>query len=134
MVNVKDVTLGKNVRKSFAKINEVLEMPNLIEVQKNSYNWFITEGLREVFRDMPVISDYNGTFELSFTGFRFDDKLKYTIAECKERDVTYYQVGSIHGRYSSDDRQRHVRYKRCGACCGIAAGAFAGRVFFVRQG
>ncbi len=89
MVNVKDVTLGKNVRKSFAKINEVLEMPNLIEVQKNSYNWFITEGLREVFRDMPVITDYNGTFELTFTGFRFDDKLKYTIAECKERDVTY---------------------------------------------
>ncbi len=89
MVNVKDVKLGKNVRKSFAKINEVLEMPNLIEVQKKSYNWFITEGLTEVFRDMPPITDYNGTLELTFTGFRFKDELKYTIAECKERDVTY---------------------------------------------
>ena len=66
MVNVKDVKLGKNTRKSFAKINEVLEMPNLIEVQKNSYQWFLDEGLKEVFRDVSAITDYNGTLELTF--------------------------------------------------------------------
>ena len=89
MVNVKDVRLGKNTRKSFAKINEVLEMPNLIEVQKNSYHWFLDEGLKEVFRDASVITDYNGNLELSFVGYRFDEESKYTIAECKARDATY---------------------------------------------
>ena len=89
MVNVKDVKLGKNSRKSFAKINEVLEMPNLIEVQKNSYQWFLDEGLKEVFRDVSTITDYNGTLELSFVDYRFDEEPKYTIEECKERDVTY---------------------------------------------
>ncbi len=74
MVNVKDVKLGKTTRKSFAKINEVLEMPNLIEVQKNSYNWFLNEGLKEVFRDISSITDYNGTLELSVVGYRFDDE------------------------------------------------------------
>ena len=89
MVNVKDVKLGKNTRKSFAKINEVLEMPNLIEVQKNSYKWFLDEGLKEVFRDISTITDYNGNLELNFIDYRFDEKPKYTVAECKERDVTY---------------------------------------------
>ncbi|NLZ46496.1 MAG: DNA-directed RNA polymerase subunit beta [Clostridiales bacterium] len=89
MVNVKDVQLGKNTRKSFAKINEVLEMPNLIEVQKNSYKWFVNEGLKEVFRDVGTITDYNGILELNFVDFRIDETPKYTVAECKERDVTY---------------------------------------------
>ncbi|GAB5082487.1 DNA-directed RNA polymerase subunit beta [Hominimerdicola sp. 21CYCFAH17_S] len=89
MVNVKDVKLGKNTRKSFAKINEVLEIPNLIEVQKNSYKWFLEEGLKEVFRDVSTITDYNGTLELNFVDYRFDDSPKYSVAECKERDVTY---------------------------------------------
>ena len=89
MVNVKDVRLGKNTRKSFAKINEVLEMPNLIEVQKNSYQWFLDEGLKEVFRDVSSITDYNGNLELTFVGYRFDENSKYTIAECKARDATY---------------------------------------------
>ena len=89
MVNVKDVKLGKNTRKSFAKINEVLEMPNLIEVQKNSYQWFLDEGLKEVFRDVSTITDYNGTLELTFVDYRFDEEPKYSIEECKERDVTY---------------------------------------------
>ena len=89
MVNVKDVKLGKNTRKSFAKINEVLEMPNLIEVQKNSYKWFIEEGLKEVFSEASTITDYNGNLELSFVGYRFDDEPKYSIAECKARDATY---------------------------------------------
>lgn len=89
MVNVKDVKLGKTTRKSFAKINEVLTMPNLIEVQKKSYKWFLDEGLREVFRDVSSITDYNGTLELSFIDYKIDDEPKYSVAECKERDVTY---------------------------------------------
>ncbi len=89
MVNVKPQQLGKNTRMSFAKINEVLEMPNLIEVQKNSYKWFLEEGLKEVFRDVAAISDYNGNLELNFIDYKIDDEPKYSVAECKERDVTY---------------------------------------------
>ena len=88
-MNVRDVQLGKNVRKSFAKINEVLEMPNLIEVQKKSYRQFLDEGLAEVFRDIGPIKDYNETLELSFIDYRLDPEPKYSIAECKERDTTY---------------------------------------------
>ena len=89
MVNVKPKQLGKNVRMSFGKINEALEMPNLIEVQKNSYKWFKEEGLKEVFHDVAAITDYNGNLVLNFTGYKIDDTPKYSIAECKERDVTY---------------------------------------------
>lgn len=89
MVNVKPVHLGKNVRMSFSRINEVLEMPNLIEVQKNSYKWFLEEGLKEVFKDMSEISDYQGNLVLDFIDYRLDEKPKYTIEECKERDATY---------------------------------------------
>ena len=81
--------VGKNTRMSFGKINEVLPMPNLIEVQKNSYQWFLSEGLREVFRDVSTISDFNGNLQLSFIDFHIDETPKYTIAECKERDATY---------------------------------------------
>ena len=89
MVNVKPQQLGKNVRMSFGKINEALEIPNLIEVQKNSYQWFKDEGLKEVFRDVSAITDYNGNLVLNFVDYKIDDKPKYTIEECKERDVTY---------------------------------------------
>ncbi len=89
MVNVKPVQLGKNVRMSFSKINEVLEMPNLIEVQKNSYKWFLEEGLKEVFSDISEITDYQGNLVLDFIDYRLDDKPKYTIEQCKERDATY---------------------------------------------
>ena len=89
MVNVKPVQLGKNVRMSFSKINEVLDMPNLIEVQKDSYKWFLEEGLREVFRDVSAITDYSGNLVLDFIDYHIEDKPKYTIEECKERDVTY---------------------------------------------
>jgi len=89
MVNVKPKQLGKNTRMSFGKINEALEMPNLIEVQKNSYKWFKEEGLKEVFHDVAAITDYNGNLVLNFTGYKIDDTPKYSIAECKERDVTY---------------------------------------------
>jgi len=89
MVNVKQVQLGKNVRQSFSHIEEVLDMPNLIEVQKNSYKWFLTDGLKEVFRDISAITDYQGNLVLEFLDYRLDDKPKYTIEECKERDTTY---------------------------------------------
>jgi len=89
MVKVKPVQLGKNVRMSFARINEVLEMPNLIEVQKNSYRWFLEEGLKEVFRDVSSITDYQGNLVLDFIDYRMDKEPKYSIEECKERDTTY---------------------------------------------
>ena len=89
MTNMKPVKLGNNVRMSFAKINEVLDMPNLIEVQKNSYRWFLEEGLREVFEETAAITDYNGNLMLDFIDFRIDENPKYTVEECKERDVTY---------------------------------------------
>ncbi len=89
MTNIKPVKLGNNVRMSFAKINEVLDMPNLIEVQKNSYQWFLEEGLREVFDETAAITDYNGNLVLDFIGYRLEETPKYTVEECKERDVTY---------------------------------------------
>ena len=89
MVNVKPVHLGKNVRMSFSKINEVLDMPNLIEIQINSYKWFLEQGLREIFADMSAISDYSDNLVLSFIDYRLDDTPKYTVEECKERDTTY---------------------------------------------
>ncbi|MCL1789533.1 MAG: DNA-directed RNA polymerase subunit beta, partial [Oscillospiraceae bacterium] len=89
MVNVKPVQLGRTTRMSFSRINEVLDVPNLIEVQKNSYKWFLEEAIKEVFSDVSPITDSNGKLSLSFIDYRIDDKPKYTIAECKERDVTY---------------------------------------------
>ena len=89
MVNVKPVQLGKNVRMSFNRINEVLDMPNLIEVQKNSYKWFLDEGLKEVFRDISAITDYQGNLVLDFIDYRMESTPKYSIEECKERDTTY---------------------------------------------
>ena len=89
MVNVKPVQLGKNTRMSFAHINEVLEMPNLIEIQKNSYDWFLKEGLKEVFDDVSGITDFNGNLVLDFVNYKLDEKPNYTVAECKERDATY---------------------------------------------
>ena len=90
MVKLKPVQLGKNtVRQSFSKINEVIEMPNLIGIQKDSYEWFLKEGILEVFRDISPIVDSNGKFELSFTAFRLDEEPKYDIEKCKERNTTY---------------------------------------------
>ncbi|WNX86648.1 DNA-directed RNA polymerase subunit beta [Agathobaculum sp. NTUH-O15-33] len=86
---VKDVQHGKTTRKSFARIDEILEMPNLIEVQKKSYRWFLDEGLREVFSDTASITDYTGNLELSFLDYSMDDEPKYSVEECKARDATY---------------------------------------------
>ena len=89
MMKVKPVKLGKTERMSFSHIDEVISMPNLIEVQKNSYQWFLDEGLKEVFHDIGTIEDYTGNLALSFVDFRLDKEPKYSIKECKERDVTY---------------------------------------------
>ena len=89
MVNVKPTSLGSTTRMNFAKINEVMEMPNLIEVQKNSYKWFLDVGLKEVFRDVDEITDYTGNLVLEFIDYKLDETPKYTVKECKERDATY---------------------------------------------
>ena len=86
---MKDIRCGRKIRKSFSRVDEILEMPNLIEVQKKSYKWFIEEGLREVFKDVGVITDYTGNLELSFLDYTIDDNPKYSVTECKERDATY---------------------------------------------
>ncbi len=86
---VKPVRMGKNTRMTFSKINEVIDMPNLIEIQKDSYKWFVEEGLKEVFRDMPPITDYSGNLQLSFIDYRLDETPKYDVTECKARDTTY---------------------------------------------
>ena len=87
---IRPITNGKSSRMSYSRQKEVLEMPNLIEVQKNSYEWFLSEGLREVFDDISPIADYSGHFSLEFVDFRLcEDEVKYTIDECKERDATY---------------------------------------------
>ncbi|MBQ8662624.1 MAG: DNA-directed RNA polymerase subunit beta, partial [Eubacterium sp.] len=87
---IRPVTTGKSLRMSYSRQKEVLEMPNLIEVQKESYEWFLSEGLREVFADISPIADYSGHLSLEFTDFTLcRDDVKYTIPECKERDATY---------------------------------------------
>ena len=85
---VKDVYYGKTLRKSFARHEEVLDMPNLLEIQKKSYQWFLDTGLQEVFRDVAAIGDYAGNLELSFIDFTMDEKPKYSVEECKARDDT----------------------------------------------
>ena len=87
---LRPITSGKAMRMSFSRQKEVLEMPNLIEVQKDSYQWFLNEGLKEVFDDISPIADYNGRLSLEFVDFALcEDEVKYSIEECKERDATY---------------------------------------------
>jgi len=86
---VHPIQLGKNVRMSYAKIDEVLDMPNLIEVQKDSYQWFLDEGLKEVFHDISPITDYTGNLVLEFIDYKLENKVKYEVEECKERDANY---------------------------------------------
>ena len=89
MEMVKDMMFGKTMRKSYAKHKEILEIPNMLKIQKDSYQWFLEEGLREVFKDVGTITDFSGKLELSFLDYTMEDKPKYTIEECKERDATY---------------------------------------------
>ena len=88
-LHVTDIQQGRTLRKSYARLGDVIEMPNLIELQKNSYKWFLDTGLREVFHDVATITDYTGNLELSFIDYTLEDNPKYTVEECKERDATY---------------------------------------------
>ena len=85
---IHSVSYGETKRMSYSRINEVLEMPNLIEVQKDSYRWFLEHGLQEVFEDISPITDFSGNLVLEFTDFSLDSEPKYSIEECKERDTT----------------------------------------------
>ncbi len=84
-----DVSYGRTVRKSFAKTLEIQEKPDLLEIQKDSYKWFLDVGLREVFRDVAAITDYTGNLELTFLDYKMDEPPKYSEEECKARDATY---------------------------------------------
>ncbi|MCI9425497.1 MAG: DNA-directed RNA polymerase subunit beta [Flavonifractor sp.] len=86
---VKDVYYGKTLRKSYARHEEILDMPNLLEVQKHSYQWFLEKGLQEVFKDVASITDYAGNLELSFISYSMNEPPKYNVEECKARDATY---------------------------------------------
>ncbi len=103
MTNIRPVKLGNTVRMSFAKIDEVLDMPNLIEVQKNSYQWFLEEGLRDVFNETAAITDYNGNLVLTFVGYRLEETPKYTVEECKERDATYAAPLYVRARLQNNE-------------------------------
>ena len=89
MAITKDVMMGKTLRKSFAKQDQILEIPNMLKIQKDSYEWFLREGLREVFRDVDTITDYTGNLELSFLDYSMNEPPKYSVEECRERDATY---------------------------------------------
>ena len=85
----KDVQYGKTIRKSYARAEEIQDMPHLLEIQKNSYKWFLDEGLREVFKGVAAITDYSGNLELSFVDYSMNEPPKYSEEECKARDATY---------------------------------------------
>lgn len=89
---------GDTTRMSYSKINEVLDMPNLIEVQKDSYQWFLKEGLKEVFEDISPITDFSGNLVLEFIDFTLDSEPKFSIEECKERDATYAAALKVKAR------------------------------------
>ena len=95
---IRALQLGDTTRMSYSKINEVLEMPNLIEVQKNSYQWFLDKGLKEVFEDISPITDFSGNLILEFIGFSLDSEPKYSVEECKERDATFAAALKVKAR------------------------------------
>ena len=132
MVKVKPVQNGRTSRMSFSRINEVIGMPNLIEIQKNSYNWFLDEGLREVFHDIDAIEDYTGNLSLEFVDYRLDKHPKYTIKECKERDATYaaplYVTARLLNKSTGEVKEQ------CSTCYRQPAGSFAPRVLCFQQG
>ena len=102
---MRPVKAGKGVRMTFSRQKEVLEMPNLIEIQKNSYQWFLDEGLREVFADISPIADFAGHLSLEFVDFTLcKDDVKYTIEECKERDATYAAPLKVKVRLCNKDK------------------------------
>ena len=112
MVKVKPVQNGRTTRMSFSRINEVIDMPNLIEIQKNSYNWFLKEGLHEVFHDIAAIEDYTGNLVLEFVDYRLDKNPKYSIKECKERDATYaaplYVTARLFNKQTGEVKEQEI--------------------------
>ena len=107
---MRPVKAGKSMRMSYSRQKEVLEMPNLIEVQKDSYQWFLDEGLKEVFDDISPIADYNGRLSLEFVDFTLcKDDIKYTIEECKERDATYAAPLKVKVRLYNKDKDEMTK-------------------------
>ncbi len=102
---MRSVKLGPAKRVSYSTVDEVLEVPNLIEIQKNSYNWFWTDGLNEVFNDISPITDFNDKLTLEFTGFQLDSEPKYAIDECKERDATYAASLRVKARLTNKETE-----------------------------
>ena len=110
---IRPITAGKNKRMSYSRQKEVLEMPSLIEIQKDSYQWFLDQGLREVFRDISPIEDSSGKMQLEFVDFELrKDKVKYSIEECKERDTTYAAPLEVKVRFrnNEDEISEHNMY------------------------
>ena len=101
----KDKMYGKTLRKNFARHEEIMEMPNLLELQKKSYRWFLDEGLQEVFTDVASITNYAGNLELSFIGYKMDEAPKYDVEECKARDATYAAPLKVNVRMYNNQTQ-----------------------------
>ena len=89
MINIREHKQGKTTRMSFSKNQSTLALPNLVEIQTASFKWFLEEGLAEVLRDVSPITDFSGNLSIEFVSYSFDQKPKYTVEECKERDVNY---------------------------------------------
>ena len=103
---IRPIASGKDVRMTYQRQNEVLEMPNLIEVQKDSYDWFLKEGLKEVFEDISPITDYSGHLSLEFTDYELcKDDVKYSIEKCKERDATYAAPLKVKVRFYNKEKK-----------------------------
>ena len=96
-MKIRDIQYEKASRKDFAKVGDFIEMPNLIKVQKDSYDWFIEEGLGEVLKDISPIEDYSGNLVLEFFDYYMEEKTKYTLEEAKERDATYSSHAPLNG-------------------------------------
>ena len=111
---IRPVKAGKGMRMSYSRQKEVLEMPNLIEVQKDSYQWFLKEGLKEVFDDISPIADYSGHLSLEFVDFTLcESDVKYTIPECKERDATYAAPLKVKVRLHNKETDEINEHEMC---------------------
>ncbi len=112
MANIKKVKQGRTTRMSFSKIEEPLQMPNLIEIQKDSYKWFREKGLKEVLNDVSGITDHTGNLVLDFTDYRIEDQSKYTVEECKLRDATYsgklHVTALLRDRVTGNQREKEI--------------------------
>ena len=106
---IRPIVNGNSMRMSYSRQKEVLEMPNLIEVQKNSYKWFLEEGLKEAFDDISPITNFGGDLRMEFVDFELaEDKIKHTIAECKERDLTYEAPLNVKVRFFNENEKENL--------------------------